>query len=170
MSTRHTPAPALAKLLALSDAAETLNAQVSRSEDAIRDARHRLTGSNTEQEYRDLTAALRQMTADLPALQKVLEYLSGRGLAIYLSPPGQRRGVVVTHGLYPPEELERVRQAHAQAPVSDDEAPPSRAPGPRLEPAWAAELAALRAEVETLRNAVQALANEVRDLKSALGA
>ena len=31
------------------------------------------------------------------------------GLVVFLSPPGQKRGVVVTHGLYPPDELERKR-------------------------------------------------------------
>ena len=84
--------------------------------------------------------------------------------------------MVVTHGLYPPEEFEKVRQAFANRVADEDEAP-SRLSSAREElatataaPGWVAEIAALRAEVERLRGAVEALAAELRDLKSALGA
>ena len=113
--------------------------------------------------------------ADLPALQGILEALAPRGLVQYLSPPGQKRGVFVVHGLYPPEELERVRQAFSGRNAGDDEAP-SRLSTARVDlaaapvaPAWSTEIAALRAEVEQLRGSLNALANEVRELKSALG-
>src|SRR5262249_52356925 len=112
---------------------------------------------------------------DLTALQTILQPLAERGLVEYLSPPGQRRGVFVAHGLYPPEELDKVRQAFAGRPAGDDEVP-SRLSTSRVDlaaaaaPTWVTEVAALRAEVEQLRDALQALATEVRDLKSALGA
>ena len=106
----------------------------------------------------------------------MLEALAPRSLVQYLSPPGQKRGVYVAHGLYPPEELERVRQAFSSRHAADDETP-SRLSTARVDlaaapvaPAWSTEIAALRAEVETLKGNLDALVNEVRELKSALGA
>ena len=114
--------------------------------------------------------------ADLPALQAILDALTPRLLVVYLSPPGQKRGVFVTHGLYPPEELEKVRAAFAGRTGGDEELP-TRLSSSRVDqaaaanvPAWAAEIAGLRSELENLRGTVLALAAEVRELKSALGA
>ena len=67
-----------------------------------------LRGPQTEGELRARASRMEPL-ADLPALQAILEALAPRGLVQYLSPPGQKRGVYVAHGLYPPEELERVR-------------------------------------------------------------
>jgi uncharacterized protein YceH (UPF0502 family) len=130
-----------------------------------------LRGPQTEGDLR-ARASRMEPFPDLPALQAVLEALAARDLVVYLSPPGQRRGVVVTHGLYPPEELEKVRQAFAQAAPVDEVERPARLPGTRVEPAtpaWSGEVAALRTEVEALRGTVQELAAELRDLKAALG-
>src|SRR3954468_24170619 len=63
-----------------------------------------LRGSQTEGDLR-ARASRMEPVADLPALQTILEALASRDLVIFLSPPGQKRGVVVTHGLYPPAEL-----------------------------------------------------------------
>src|SRR5262249_3711144 len=119
---------------------------------------------------------MREPLADLPALQAILEALAARGLVQYLSPPGQKRGVYVAHGLYPPEEPEKARPAFAGRVAGDDEAP-ARVSTARVgraaaaaAPSWVAEIAALRAEVDQLRGALEALAAELRDLKSALGA
>jgi len=145
-----------------------------------------LRGPQTEGDLR-ARAARMETLPDLAALQAVLEALVPRDLAVYLSPTGTRRGVTVTHGLYPPEELAKVRQAYARqaaAAAVEDDAPaaaepraaresavpmPSSAP-PRPDPGLGAGLEALRAEVEALRGAVAALQGEVRDLKTALGA
>jgi uncharacterized protein YceH (UPF0502 family) len=136
-----------------------------------------LRGPQTEGDLRARASRMEPLP-DLPALQSVLEALVPRGLVIYLSPPGVRRGVIVTHGLYPPEEAEKVRQAfaHQSAAMADEEERPSRLSGARAElsagghgPAWQAEIAALRAEVESLRLTVQVVADELRDLKSSLG-
>jgi uncharacterized protein YceH (UPF0502 family) len=134
-----------------------------------------LRGPQTEGDLR-ARASRMEPIADLAALQSLLEALATRDLVIYLSPPGQKRGVVVTHGLYPPAELEKVRQAYAQSAAAGeyDERPArpasvraeASAPGP---PPWAAEVAALRAEVAALRGTVADLTAELRDLKSALG-
>ena len=63
----------------------------------------------------------------------------------------------VTHGLYPAEELEKVRQAFAGRIASDDEVP-TRLSATRVDlaaapvaPAWASEIAALRSELDNLR-------------------
>jgi hypothetical protein len=96
---------------------------------------------------------------------------------VYLSPPGQKRGVLVTHGLYPADELEKVRQAFASTAVpADPEELPARASAGRSElaavttsPAWAAEIAQVRAEVDEIRSRVEELVAELRELKSALG-
>jgi uncharacterized protein YceH (UPF0502 family) len=133
-----------------------------------------LRGPQTEGELRGRASRMEPLP-DLAALQAVLEALAGRDLVIYLSPPGQRRGVVVTHGLYPPAEAEQVRQAfarHASAAGEEDRVsrPVDRAePVPAGSRASAEELAALRSELEALRESVATLAAEVRELKTALG-
>lgn len=44
---------------------------------------------------------------DLDTLRSHLDALAGRGLVVWLSPPG--RGRMLTHGLLPPEKLDKVR-------------------------------------------------------------
>jgi uncharacterized protein len=135
-----------------------------------------LRGPQTEGDLR-ARASRMEPIADLTALQALLEALVPRDLIVYLSPPGVKRGVVVTHGLYPAAELERVRQAYAQSAAAgeyDDR--PSRMAAVRAEAAVAGpsaamtEIATLRAEVDELRGAVAALATELQALKASLGA
>src|SRR3954462_14831016 len=78
-----------------------------------------LRGPQTEGDLR-ARASRMEPIADLPALQALLEALAQRDLVVYLSPPGQKRGVFVTHGLYPPAELEKVRQAYAQSAAAGE--------------------------------------------------
>jgi uncharacterized protein YceH (UPF0502 family) len=135
-----------------------------------------LRGPQTEGELRGRASRMEPI-GDMAALHALLEELARRGLVVYLSPLEQRRGVVVTHGLYPPEELEKIRRAFAAGPpVSGDEDLPARLSTARTEPAaaatsstWATELAGLRADVEELRSRLEALTTELRELKSALG-
>jgi uncharacterized protein YceH (UPF0502 family) len=126
-----------------------------------------LRGAQTEGDLRSRAGRMAPLP-DLPALQAVLDSLSARELVVQLSPPGQRRGVVVSHGLYPPDELARLRQAVSQRMAVEDEEPSAD----RVEraPARETEVAALRAEVEALRAEVRSLAAEVAALKSDLGA
>jgi uncharacterized protein len=133
-----------------------------------------LRGPQTEGELRARASRMEPL-ADLPALQAILDALAPRGLVKHLSPPGQKRGVYVAHGLYPADEFEKVRAAFANRFAGDDEAP-ARTSSARVElaaahvaPVWTAEIAALRAEVEQLRESLEVLNNEVRELKSALG-
>src|SRR4051794_4851630 len=131
-----------------------------------------LRGPQTEGDLR-ARASRMEPIADLPALEALLEALAGRDLVIFLSPPGQKRGGVGTHGLYPPAELEKVRQAYAQSAAAGDyDERPARLAAVRAEaavgpPPWMAEVAALRADVEALRGTVETLTAELRALKSA---
>jgi uncharacterized protein len=134
-----------------------------------------LRGPQTEGELRARASRMEPLE-DLAVLQVILDALTPRSLVHYLSPPGQKRGVFVTHGLYPPEELEKVRAAFANRVVGDEEVP-TRLSSARVDlattpatPAWTIEITALRTELEILRTTVDALAAEVSELKSALGA
>ncbi|MGO8900974.1 MAG: YceH family protein [Isosphaeraceae bacterium] len=135
-----------------------------------------LRGPQTEGELRARVSRMESL-ADLAALQTILEALMPRGLVVYLSPSGQKRGVMLTHGLYPPEELEKVRLAFAATVAAGgDEEAPARVSAARgelsagaLTPAWATEMAAVRAEVAELRTRLETIAADLRELKSALG-
>jgi uncharacterized protein len=134
-----------------------------------------LRGPQTEGDLRARASRMEPLP-DLADLQAILEALAPRGLIHYLSPPGQKRGVFVTHGLYPPEELAKVRLSYSSRQAPEEELPshpsPARAHLAAEGPAsgHAAEIAGLRAEVDSLRAALEALTTEVRQLKSALGA
>lgn len=150
-----------------------------------------LRGPQTEGELRSRASRMEALP-DLGALQSILEQLTPRGLVVYLSPPGQKRGVMLTHGLYPPEELEKVKAAFAaSAATEEDEGVPARASVARAglsaaatSPAWSEEISAVRAELNELRQTSQSLEaevaelrarhreleHEIRELKTALGA
>src|SRR4051794_11247339 len=91
-----------------------------------------LRGSQTEGDLRTRASRMEPLP-DLPALQAVLESLAAKDLVVYLTPKGTRRGVVVTHNLYPPNELEREKARLAAAPALEDE--PARPVAPRPEAA-----------------------------------
>ncbi len=130
-----------------------------------------LRGAQTEGDLRARASRMEPL-ADLAALQAVLESLVAKELVVYLTPPGVRRGAVVTHNLYPPNELDREKARQAANPLpADDE--PERPARPRAESAPQPspdELTAIRSEVAALRDQVRSLADEVKELKSALGA
>lgn len=74
-----------------------------------------LRGAQTEGELRGRAARMEPI-ADLGALRPVLVSLKQKGLIVSLTPEG--RGHVVTHALYQPRELEKVR-AEAVSGASD---------------------------------------------------
>jgi uncharacterized protein YceH (UPF0502 family) len=127
-----------------------------------------LRGAQTEGELRQRASRMDEI-ADLPALQGLLATLAEMGLVVTLSPAGQKRGVVVAHTLYPSDELERLRTAHAAGRHEAQDAPPGAlaAPGGRF--AAAEEFARLRAEIDELRALVQGLDEDLRRLKAGLG-
>ena len=110
---------------------------------------------------------------DLDALQAVLSTLQEMDLVLYLTAPGQRRGAVVTHNLYPPNELQRVRQefARSASAVVDDMPRTSRAESSAApEPGLRAELAELRDEIQAIKAQIATVSTALRDLQSSLGA
>ncbi len=134
-----------------------------------------LRGPQTEGDLRARASRMEPL-ADLGTLRGIIEALVPRKLVHFLSPPEQKRGVYVAHGLYPPEEFERIRQAFAGRVADEDEAPSGLSTAREglaaaaAAPGWVGEIAAVRAQVDELRAALEALTAEVRELKSALGA
>lgn len=128
-----------------------------------------LRGAQTEGELRGRASRMEPI-ADLPALRTILTSLAGKGLIVSLTPEG--RGHALTHNLYEPRELERVKADYAAVAASQlgsDEGAARSSPGSssrggdsggwreeiaRLE----GELAELRQEVAQLRAAYEAVA------------
>lgn len=155
-----------------------------------------LRGAQTEGELRTRASRMEPIH-DLPTLRDVLDKLKAKNLVVSLTREG--RGHVVTHNLYRPEELEKLRRQYATADVGDE--PPARErPTPQLRadaphrsdaaPAESeaefdslefdvlqAELTQLRGEMLEAREKLEQLAaelqscrDEIQQLKDALGA
>lgn len=153
-----------------------------------------LRGAQTEGELRGRAARMDPI-ADLAALRPILDSLSAKGLIVSLTPQG--RGHMLTHALYQPQELDKLRREfHAEAistaaattsaapEHSGTAAPPSAHPAPDRSAATVAqaaeavgrEVAALRAEVSQLRRDFDELIErqrrmeaELQEMKTALG-
>lgn len=128
-----------------------------------------LRGAQTVGELRGRAARMEPI-ADLAALKPLVDSLKVKGLLIALSPEG--RGQVVSHALYQPQELEKVRREALASPAPEAEPAESLAPATagtivRPSPVSAStsgsqsELAELRAEVAALRREVADLAEEL---------
>jgi uncharacterized protein len=136
-----------------------------------------LRGPQTEGELRGRAARMEPI-ADLGALRPVVLALKARGLVIPLTPEG--RGHVITHGLYPPRELENLKAQFAagaaavMAPSDDAEAPEAAGNASAGErPAVARSAAVVPAgagsqELDTLRRQVQELQSQVAQMRSDL--
>jgi hypothetical protein len=147
-----------------------------------------LRGAQTIGELRGRAARMEPI-ADLAALRPVLDALEQKKLIVYLTPQG--RGCVVTHALYHPQELEKVRREHG-APTSlppQDKAVAMRAPSqPTSAPtltqsplpnesetmdAMQREIGQLRAENSELREQlermIEELRREINDIREQLG-
>jgi uncharacterized protein YceH (UPF0502 family) len=130
-----------------------------------------LRGAQTEGELRGRAARMEPI-ADLAALRPVLESLKTKGLITSLTSAG--RGHVVTHTLYEPRELEKLRAQYAggDAPGGDTEeieqprvAQAARSAATTTVPPAAASTGAA---VETLREEIADLRDEVIALGSQL--
>jgi uncharacterized protein YceH (UPF0502 family) len=128
-----------------------------------------LRGPQTEGELRQRASRMDDI-ADLPTLQTSLAYLNELGLVHFLSPPGQKRGVMVSHGLYPADEQDRVRTAAARQPFENGVEPASGGSRSASSGSFAEELAALKREFASLQGEFRRLAADVESLKQALGA
>jgi uncharacterized protein YceH (UPF0502 family) len=139
-----------------------------------------LRGAQTVGELRGRAARMEPIR-DMGELQPIVDRLREKQLLIYLSPPG--RGAVVTHNLYQPQELAKVKADHGAhgdvggssisgsyfpPPVAGPGSSPSSAPArPVLAepPPAPPELDAVRADVESLKAEVADLRRELDDLR-----
>jgi len=104
---------------------------------------------------------------DLEALRSHLDALAARGLVVWLSPPG--RGRMLTHGLLPPEKLEKVRSqlgmvgaAPASTEASEAAQPPAPAGGAQPHGSLERRVADLEAAVADLRDRLEAIEKKDR--------
>jgi uncharacterized protein YceH (UPF0502 family) len=147
-----------------------------------------LRGAQTEGELRGRAARMDPIP-DLGALRSVMDALKAKGLVQALTPEG--RGQVVSHTLYLPEELVRLREQYAEgagaADLDSSLVRAARAPEPRSSPhgspvetqasaarasqsatnaADGGDSAALRREIDELRASVAQLRSDLADLSA----
>jgi hypothetical protein len=150
-----------------------------------------LRGAQTEGDLR-ARAARMDPIPDLTTLRSVLAALKAKRLVVGLTPDG--RGHVVTHGLYQPPEMEKLRaeyrgQSHGDRPSADADSPSEAAAAPPASqaavsasrgsaaipamhkaqaPAAPAEFATDQAAASELAGTVAMLRSEVDDLRGEL--
>lgn len=137
-----------------------------------------LRGAQTLGELRARSARMESIP-DLSALRPVVASLTAKGLVVALTPEG--RGCVVTHTLYLPQELEKLRKQYGtletpagfEASRFDAEVPASAMKRTRHEVAGSSAVPvddeeALLAEVEGLRHEVDELRSQVDELRGDL--
>jgi uncharacterized protein YceH (UPF0502 family) len=146
-----------------------------------------LRGAQTEGELRGRASRMEPI-ADLNAMRSIFNALKAKNLVVELTPPG--RGQIISHNLYEPDELERLKERLGSVGASY-QAEPVAASAPRPSPAMAQtaaaapqvdssglkeemrslrmELAELRRELESLAETVRRQESAVSDLRSSLG-
>ena len=121
-----------------------------------------LRGTQTEGELRQRASRMDEIP-DLGALKEVLRALQAKNLVVSITPEG--RGHVVTHNLYEPRELDKVKSQFAaigaSALAADEEDSAEEASteadsNQRTKP-WQIEVDALKADVAALRDELQRL-------------
>ncbi|HEX3871731.1 MAG TPA: DUF480 domain-containing protein [Pirellulales bacterium] len=125
-----------------------------------------LRGPQTEGELRGRASRMEPIN-DLEVLREVLRGLKAKGLVVPLTSEG--RGHVVTHGLYPPEEFERVQTQFASGAMSagvEEASEPRATPAAIFSPDAEAEL---RGELAKLRDEVAELRREVDKMRGHFG-
>jgi hypothetical protein len=134
-----------------------------------------LRGDQTVGELR-ARASRMEAIADLGALRPVLESLRAKGLVVSLTPEG--RGHVVSHALYRPQELERLKAQYGEGrvqPLAANEeegtaAAPATVRGMGQPPApagggFSGDVAELRAQVAQLRSDLENLGVEFQRIQ-----
>jgi uncharacterized protein YceH (UPF0502 family) len=136
-----------------------------------------LRGAQTLGELRGRAARMEPIK-DVAALQPIVDSLRQKDLLIYLTPAG--RGGVVTHNLYQPQELEKLRSEHGGADASlaaarTDVPPALEAPGSaggrRVDAAPAARVAVSPSSVaesddlQDLRDEIVSIKRELAELR-----
>jgi len=124
-----------------------------------------LRGPQTEGELRSRASRMEPI-ADLDALRSQLRSLAERRLAVYLTPEG-RRGTIVTHGMYPAEELKRLKEESGRVKEWESESAPTQSPShPSTVPDVTQRLGDLEQSLEQLRTTVQDLNAAVAELRA----
>jgi uncharacterized protein YceH (UPF0502 family) len=133
-----------------------------------------LRGTQTEGDLRSRAARMEPIP-DLTTLRPVLASLKTKGLVISVTPEG--RGHVVTHALFTPNELARIKSEHGGAAAipaavpGPDAAPaparPASPGGPLPAPVSSEEVEDLRRQLEELRGQVAQLRGELDLLSTA---
>ncbi|MEO2046769.1 MAG: DUF480 domain-containing protein [Pirellulales bacterium] len=131
-----------------------------------------LRGAQTLGELRGRAARMEPI-AGISELRPILAQLQEKGLIEYLTPQG--RGCIVTHALYQPQELERLRAEHGGPTVSPSPAAshsePSVSTGPAIEPADPVEVNVDilnredRQQLESLQSEVTSLRQQLTDFR-----
>jgi len=137
-----------------------------------------LRGAQTIGELRTRAARMERI-ADVAALRPLLDSLQAKGLVDALTPEG--RGQIVTHTLYPPQEMERIRAEHGgrSAAQATETAIPRReeivhsaggsssghAPPPAPASAPAEELADLRRDLSEAKAQIAELRGDLGDMR-----
>ena len=75
------------------------------------------SAAQTEGELRGRAARMEPI-ADLTTLRAIVQSLRAKGLVIEMTPPG--RGQIISHALYEPQELERLKERHAGAAGAEE--------------------------------------------------
>jgi uncharacterized protein YceH (UPF0502 family) len=127
-----------------------------------------LRGAQTEGELRQRASRMEQIL-DLTTLRNVLHSLTAKNLVISLTSAG--RGHVVTHNLYEPREMEKLRRDYeAQGPAATEsdaaeEDEPATAASGKSEPSVKELVLSLQQDVEALRTQLQAMREEMAALR-----
>ena len=129
-----------------------------------------LRGEQTLGDLRGRAARMEPIKG-IAELQPIVDGLRGKGLILLLTAPG--RGCVVTHALYPEQELAKLRKEFDAQSNSHHSIPSETVPSPQRPAATADpnELEALRAEVTALKQQlaeVQEQVGEIDTLRDAL--
>lgn len=124
-----------------------------------------LRGAQTLGELRARAARMEKI-AGISELRPIVDSLYGKGMIVYLTPPG--RGCVITHSLYQPQELEKLRTEHGNQNV---DVPLPTAPARMAEEPITNgnELAALREDVTALKETVEQMQSALNHVRSQLG-
>ena len=124
-----------------------------------------LRGAQTLGDLRARAARMEKIPG-ISQLRPIVDSLYSKGLLVYLTPPG--RGCIVTHSLYQPQEMEKLRAEHGNVSV---DVPVTTTPATATIKSSAdlGQLEGIREEVNELREVVRQLKAEVESLKSAFG-
>lgn len=130
-----------------------------------------LRGEQTIGELRGRAARM-EAIADVNTLRPILDSLIQRNLIVSLTPAG--RGQIVTHNLYLPDQLEKVKRSvgtgepSTPAEISSVKSRPSPSPEGRKTSidsnSFGNDVAELKTEVSELRSEVNRLKSEIEDL------